>query len=205
MKIQALFRAAAFLFAVTTSTASAESISIRGIDWSMSQSEQVAVLESAGLDCVRERGWDAFVSPTKVSASNNPMPMCFADQGSGANVDALRDAFNDWHRACSTKGGRSDACFNHPFKDLRDRLRMVWFQNGGRIIFECEYIGSCAYSLEEVVRQIQRRVVNSEFRKPTEDAYVVCANGDEGDSICVHLHSQAIWLIQNPDQGSIRF
>lgn len=56
MKIPQLGRAVAFLVVVTTSSAHAEPISLRGIDWSMSQAEQIAALENAGTDYVQEAG-----------------------------------------------------------------------------------------------------------------------------------------------------
>ncbi len=194
-----------FTFALAAPTFAAP-ISLRGVDWSMSEAEQVAALESEGLVCLREPGWDGFTPPSSSSEDMaDPLPLCFAEKGEGADVAALRQAYGDWLLTCRQVGGSSPACFQHAFKTMLDRLVMVRFQRGGRIIFDCEFLGSCGYSAEQVVQQLQRQVLNVQFRKPSEDAFIVCGTGENSDQICLHLVSSDIWLIQNPSGGTMRF
>lgn len=200
------FPIAAAMLLMMAGFALAQPISIRNVNWSMSETEQVAALEREGLICLREPGWDSWwVPPTELDTElKRPNIQCFAQGVEGANIAALKRLYTEWEGTCRDAGTGAPACYDHEFKRLRDRLRMVEIRSDGVIVFECAFLRSCEYSAQDVISQLQRQVINAPFEKPTPDSWMVCATGSDGDKLCYH-RGHTIWLVQNPDEGPMRF
>ena len=123
-------------------------------------------------------------------------------------IDKLRAYFKEHISICDHLGDDgyvSNACsiFNK-FNYLRDSVVKIHFNDDKTIIFHCEFVKTCGFDIEAIASQLQKEVIAKDFLKPSKDSYVICADGDDGDSICVHV-SKDIWLLQNPLEYNMKF
>lgn len=189
------------------SHAQTEPITIHGVNWSMPISKQIQSLEQRGLTCVREPMWN-MVLPVGNYLELPFKNICIQSSNSTGTVTELRTLFAEWLQICARKenGYTSTECTSFDrFGDLRDTVRKAHYRDENTLIFNCNYIGSCGFDVKSVVSQIQKKVMNKRFSKPTENSYLVCADGDEGDSICVHTLSKDLWLLKTPILEKMRF
>lgn len=191
-----------WLFAFMGTTC-AEPITIHGINWSMSIPEQISALERNGLACVKEPGWDSLYPPQdgampKAKISDT---LCIQSSDNKNTIASLRSLFSEWRQLCnrSENGKRTLECMRFErFKMLKDAVAMVSYRDDNTITFLCKYIGSCGIAGNTVVEQLKQTVIHKAFLPPTKDSFVSCADGYDGDSICVHYYSKAIWLMKRP-------
>lgn len=205
--IRSLF-ATVLLLAMLSGHATAEPISIRGVNWAMSEAEQVSVLENQNLACVKDAGWQEIFGPTSDKLGKSPDIHCIKGDARQNTISQLRTYFQENVRICDILDGGylSANCMKYDkFRSLKKSTLAVSIRNDGTIVFDCSFVGTCGFDVETVVIELRKKVIAKDFRKPTKDAWVICANGDNGDSICVHSQQRDIWLLKTPLSERMKF
>ncbi|PVH27249.1 hypothetical protein [Pararhodobacter oceanensis] len=186
----------------------AEPISVRGINWSMSIAEQIHVIEDAGMACVFDTGWNVFLGP--IGASQDGLDItCIQSGNNDQTIQELHRRFSEWSQICSVRGtdgyATSECLGFNSFYELFRVVRRIHYKDDRTIEFDCRYLGTCGFEVRTIVSQLQAHVIDRDFLPPTADSWIGCADGDDGDAICVHMHTKNILLLRNPMRDNMQF
>lgn len=91
------------------------------------------------------------------------------------------------------------------FERLRDKVKKINYLNEYTSEFDCNYLGTCGFDVPTIVTQLQERVIKQNFKPPVAGNGILCADGEDGDSICLLTESKNILLLQNPLRANIQF
>jgi hypothetical protein len=192
--------------------AAAEPISFRGVNWAMSEADQVAALEKQDLTCIREAGWGkiGLFFPTSATLIGlRPRIICIQGTNNQGAVEQLRASFQEWTKICDVpnkEGYLSLECISFKkFNNLKDSLERVRFTDDDEIVFNCNLVSTCGFDVVLVVRQLQSKIIEKDFYVPTGKSNTACADGPDGDAICVNSYRNDIWLMKKPFGQNMKF
>jgi len=199
----ASFWTALIFFQAVSGPAAAEPISVKGIDWSMSTIEILAALESDGLTCLRRPTWNTL-TPNSADAGEPTKYFCIDTDTPVETERSLDHAFESWRAECQLD---RSSCWSggDSFKNQLERLLRVTVHDDDRVIFDCSYTNSCGFGPNDILHELQRRVHQGPWEKPTEDSFIICTTGPINEALCVHWHSKAILLFKQPITSRMDF
>lgn len=179
-----------------------EPISIRGVHWAMSTTEQIASLETDGLTCLQRDEWSTL-SPNSKGSAKAVHHFCIETDRPTETTRNLDQLFSYWETLCQQD--RSDCWSWNGFRDQFEETHRVTVVADEEIIFDCSYLKTCAFSPNDIVSALQQRGHSGPWKEPVEDSYVLCTIGPIREALCVHWHSKAVWLMKSSVTSKMKF
>ncbi|QQM32910.1 hypothetical protein JET14_20950 (plasmid) [Martelella lutilitoris] len=182
------------MFALGSSAtgASAAPITIKGVNLKMSLVDQVAEFNRRGLVCYQET--NSLNAPLRVldgaSSPADERVICI-DAGDfkthRAEIEQLLRSVPDYCENAIRTETEASNCLDARgdlFQATSPLMKAI-ISPDGRVSFECDFVKTCMFDLEQIVHVFQRQVLNKPFETLHSYPFKACAAGDDGDEVCI--------------------